>query len=152
MSWPNFALTNGQQAPVAPRHASRVSPCHTASTTRKRIAGHSTVISTARLTSVSAACSGVANSRQRSQAISPRSARGGGRRGAMRRRTEAAAMSALHPCVRAVVPVHGGGGGKRDRQIHQHGNGDDLGRLAGLIERSAGEEREEIGVADGDGK
>ena len=39
---------------------------------------------------------------------------------------------------------------QRDREIDRHGDGDDLDRLVGLVERGAGEHRDQVGIADRD--
>src|SRR2546426_6482107 len=56
----------------------------------------------------------------------------------------------LHQLDARVVPVHEQAGDEGDRQIHGHGDGDDLDRLAGLVQRGSREYREQIGIADAD--
>ena len=52
-------------------------------------------------------------------------------------------MRALYQFISALVS-------QRDGEIDRHGDGDDLDRLAGLVEHRAGEHGEQVGIADGD--
>src|SRR5712672_2788861 len=160
MNCRNLAVTNGQQAPtgrpsVSARQSVRLVPVQTASTMRKRTSGGSTTITSSRLTSVKTVLSTPPNSRHRRKPSIPLVASGGGNGAISSRRTkvESIAASALEPPIGAgVVPVHQDAGDERDGEIDRHGDGDDLDCLVGLVERRAGEDRKQVGVADADRK
>src|SRR5262244_4137379 len=159
MNCRNLANTNGQQAPtgrptVSGKQSVRLEPDHTASTRRKRTAGGTSNSKSSRPTSVSTVLSTLPNKRHRRKPRNPRAARGGGSGAISSRRTKAVsiavsiAASALAQPHAGVVPVHQHARDQRDREIDCHGDGDDLDRLVSLVERRAGKDREQVGIAD----
>src|SRR5438093_6554276 len=157
MNWRNLANTNGQQAPtgrptVSARQSTRLGPSHTASMSRKRTAGGTSTSRSSKPRSVSTVLSTLPNRRQRRKPSSPRVAKGGGSGAISSRRTKAVsiAASAFAQPHAGVVPVHQHARDQRDREIDRHGDGDDLDRLVSLVERRAGKDREQVGIADRD--
>ena len=131
----------------------RSSPVHTASISRNRIAGQPSPTITTSPSTVSVALSGPSNSRWRSQPTARRTTTGGGSGSVIARRTydngavirhqrSAIRIRALYQFISALVASD-------SAEIDRHGDGDDLDRLAGLVERRAGEHGEQVRIADG---
>src|SRR5262252_2351334 len=55
----------------------------------------------------------------------------------------------LHQRHATIEPIHGERGGKADREEYGHSDQDHLDRLPRLVEHRAGEDADEIGIADG---
>ena len=159
MNWPNFAAMNGQQAPtgwpaVSGRQSSRLAPAHTASINRnfdgrpdQRRRGRR---ADERQDRVRHAAEQPLRAASRARRVVTR----GGSSGAISSwRTKAACdpwlsaplsrMRALYQFIATLVS-------SEIDEIDRHGDGDDLDRLAGLVERRAGEDRDQIRIADGD--
>src|SRR5947207_14278813 len=149
MSWGSLAQMNGQHAPTAcpafsGRQASRSVPLQTASMNTNRTSGGTSSQSRYSPTRVRIVLKMLPNSRCRAHPIHPVLVIGAGIGSAIARRTKAgtattssALISALHQPNPRVVPINEHAGDATDRQIHAHGDGDDLDRLAGLVERGA---------------
>src|SRR4029453_5098293 len=155
MNCRNLAKMNGQQAPtgrpsVSARQSVRLEPDHTASKSRKRTAGGTSNSKSTRPTSVSTVLSTPPNRGHRTKPSNPRVARGGGSGAISSRQKKAVSIapSAFAQPHAGVIPVHHDARDQRDREIDRHGDGDDLDRLMGLVEGRAGEDREQVGIAD----
>src|SRR5580698_2638159 len=146
MNWLSFAAMNGQHAPtswptVSGRQSLRSVPRQTASINRNLRLGHTSAAMSARLSTVKTEFRGPLSSRARTQAPVPSVVRGGGFGPANSLRTKppgvrrSIMVSTLHHPHMSVVPVHQQAGAERERQVDRHGDGDDLDRLPGLIER-----------------
>src|SRR5262245_25353326 len=150
---------NGQQAPTgrptfSGRQSSRPAPSHTASVNRNLISGGTINQTRTMPTSVRNALSQELNRFWRSQATAPVAARGGAMASIIRLRanvrlTASSVMSALHQPDARVVDVHEQAGDERNRQVDRHGDGDDLDRLPGLVQRGPGKHGKQIRIADG---
>ena len=159
MNWRNFAAMNGQQAPtgrptVSGRQSVRLAPSQTASISRNFMVGQISAARIAELTSVRIALGTLPNRRCRSQPGTP-----AGHPRRLQRRDQLVAdegcvrihgFSAPLSRMRALYQFISDAREQRDREIDRHGDGDDLDRLAGLVERGAGKDRDQVGIADGD--
>src|SRR5262245_22039962 len=155
MNCRNLAYTNGQQAPtgrpsVSARQSLRLEPDHTASTSRKRTAGGTSNSTSSRPSSVSTVLSTLPNRRHRRKPSTPCVPKGGGSGAISSRRTKAVSItaSAFAQPYAGVVPVHQHARDQGDGEIDRHGDGDDLDRLTGLVERRAGKDGDQVGIAD----
>ena len=102
MNWPNFALMNGQQAPLALTQASRLSPVQTASINIKRTSGGTISRIKRTLKIVIVMLNGPEMRCSRAQPINPRFAGGGRLAAKSSRRTNgpipaSAAISLIAP-------------------------------------------------------
>src|SRR5258705_2110605 len=153
MNWPNFAVTNGQQAPAPARVQSAPScPDQVA-----LIKAHWTEVETAsyaiqRPAIVSRVLVQLENRFWRSQPIGPVVERGG----RIWATADSAAMSAILSPLSldqrhmAVEPIHEARRRQAYRQEYAHRHQDHFDRLARLIEHGAREDAHKIRVADGD--
>src|SRR3954451_20190355 len=148
---------NGQQAPTSrptfsAMQSSRLLPVHTASMSVNLIAGQTSAAMMIALNSVRIVFATLPNNRCRSQPGMPVVTTGGSS-GAINCRLTKAVCASMPPSALVesdarVVPVHQRAGDERGDEIKRHRDADDLNRLSGLVERRAGEHRDQIRVAD----